>query len=462
MKDMKIGLLPLYLELYDNANPGLRERINAFLAKMSGSLKDMGLEVVDVPVCRLKAEFADAVKRFEEENVDAIVTLHLAYSPSLESAEVLAATKLPIIVLDTTETYDFGPQQERTEVSYNHGIHGVQDMCNLLIRNGKSFVIEAGHWQNSDVLKRVYRRVRSAKLAQSMKNTRAGLIGDSFKGMGDFLVPADVLKSSIGVELVKGCFDTITSIMNGISKEEIDAEIENDRKIFDAAGVTAEAHERSVRAGLAVRKWIEKENLSAFSMNFLAFTASTGMPTVPFLEASKAMARGIGYAGEGDVLTASLVGALSKVYPGTTFTEIFCPDWENNTIFLSHMGEVNVSLASDKPVLYEMKFAYTDVEKPITAAARLRGGKAVFINLAPRAGGRYALILAPVEVVDVQGQDKMGGIRGWIKPPMPISDFLEKYSYAGGTHHSAMVYDADMSELEGFAKLMDWTVEIIK
>ena len=65
---------------------------------------------------------------------------------------------------------------------------------------------------------------------------------------------------------------------------------------------------------------------------------------MPFLEISRLMERGIGYAGEGDVLTAALVGALMKVYAETTFTEMFCPDWKGNSIMLSHMGEINVCL----------------------------------------------------------------------------------------------------------------------
>ena len=61
------------------------------------------------PICRVKQEFIDSISLFEREEVDAIVTLHLAYSPSLESADVLARTKKPIIVLNTTPTYDFSP-----------------------------------------------------------------------------------------------------------------------------------------------------------------------------------------------------------------------------------------------------------------------------------------------------------------------------------------------------------------
>ena len=57
------------------------------------------------------------------------------------------------------------------------------------------------------------------------------------------------------------------------------------------------------------------------------------------------MQRGVGYAGEGDAFTASLVGALLKNYKETSFVEIFCPDWKNDALFISHMGEMNYAVA---------------------------------------------------------------------------------------------------------------------
>ena len=125
----------------------IEEPLERFLGEVSKAIQQRGVQVNLAPVCRLKSEFSEAVSSFEANRVDVIVTLHLAYSPSLESAEVLSKTDLPVIVLDTTPDVSFGPEDEPEALMYNHGIHGVQDMCNLLIRNGKSFEIEVG--QNS-------------------------------------------------------------------------------------------------------------------------------------------------------------------------------------------------------------------------------------------------------------------------------------------------------------------------
>ncbi|MCK5527492.1 MAG: hypothetical protein KAJ05_10100, partial [Candidatus Latescibacteria bacterium] len=105
MKKPKIGLLGLYLELYDHSMPENRPRVNEFYQTIAGEMEKRGIEVITASICRLKPEFASAVKSFEDAQVDAIVTLHLAYSPSLESSDILTETSLPILVLDTTPTY---------------------------------------------------------------------------------------------------------------------------------------------------------------------------------------------------------------------------------------------------------------------------------------------------------------------------------------------------------------------
>ncbi|MEN8255654.1 MAG: hypothetical protein ABFR33_09315, partial [Verrucomicrobiota bacterium] len=218
-----------------------------------------------------------------------------------------------------------------------------------------------------------------------------------------------------------------------------------------------EALAASEAAGLAVRRWIEQEKLAAFTMNFGDIAGAPGLPVVPFLEASKAMARGIGYGGEGDVLTAAFCGALMQAAPETTFTEMFCPDWKGDRIFMSHMGEINADLTAGKPVLQQQPYPYSPAGEPVIATGCMQPGRAWLLSLAPGAEETYSLIAAEVEVCDTNGEEKINsGIRGWIRPQMPVSDFLKKYSLAGGTHHKVLCYHAERELFETFAETMNW------
>lgn len=457
-----IGLLPLYIELYDQIAPKVRPRMNRFVRELAVALRRRGLDVKPTPVCRLHREFKAAVAKLEHANVDALVTLHLAYSPSLESASVLAKTNLPIIVLDTTPTFDYGPGQDPDELMYNHGIHGVQDMCNLLIRNGKHFEIAAGHWQKSNVLDRVAALVQSARLVAAMRRARVGIIGRPFKGMGDFAVRPAVMKRTIGIETVSCRPAAFRRLTGAVSGREIAIEIQADGRRFKMGKASPKAMRLSETMCVAVRRWIAEEKLTAFTMNFLDVNRASGLPTVPFLAASKAMATGIGYAGEGDILTAALVGALASVYPDTSFTEMFCPDWKGNRVFLSHMGEVNPNLLAGKAILAEMDYHFSDAANPIRALGCFRGGPAVFVNLAPLPGGRYRLILSSVTMETIKGRDRMkDSVHGWFKPATSVAQFLEQYSRFGGTHHAALVYGKVSAELAAFGKWMGWEVAVV-
>ncbi|MFH0918804.1 MAG: hypothetical protein V1913_00455 [Fibrobacterota bacterium] len=463
MTKLKAGLLPLYIKLYDDINPVWRKPLEAYVGKISAALGKLGVEIETVPVCRIKPEFERAVKTLEGKGLDALMTLHLAYSPSLESSSILAKTCLPLIILDTTPDFAFGPDSTPDLIMNNHGIHGVQDMCNLLLRNNKPFAIEAGHWEKSDVLRRVADQVRAARLASVMRSARVGLIGKPFAGMGDFSVPSGKLRKTLGVTTVAVPPSSVGRLLPGTNDAIVKQERLNDLERYDCGGLDKTAHLQSIRTGIAVERFIARGKLTAVTLNFQEVTKKSGLPVMPFLGMCKAMANGSGYAGEGDVLTAALVGSLMRVYPETSFTEMFCPDWKGGRVFLSHMGEINPMLAEKKPKLYVRDpWSFSDAAPPVSVGACFKPGKALFVNLAPGYSG-YTLIAAPVTMVSGGKNRKFDHtVSGWFKPELPLSDFLEEYSRAGGTHHAALVYSASIQALSAFSRLMKIQFKVIK
>ena len=106
MKKIKVGYLPLYIKLYDDSNEKWRDPVVRYMTKLIGMIEERGFEVVPADeVCRIKPEFDRAAAKFNADpEICAVITQHLAYSPSLEAAEALKSLKAPIIVFDTTPT----------------------------------------------------------------------------------------------------------------------------------------------------------------------------------------------------------------------------------------------------------------------------------------------------------------------------------------------------------------------
>ncbi len=456
---MKIGFLPLYVKLYDDISRSYRTRLEAFYETLACEFEKRGVEVVRTDdFCRLKPEFIAAVSKFEEAEVDAIVTLHMAYSPSLECIDALADTKLPIIVLDTTDTLEFTNESDDANVMYCHGIHGVMDMCSMFTQRGVAYAIAAGHWQESDVIDRVCGYARAARAANALKKAKVGLVGGSFAGMGDFRVGYGELNDRFGVKVHQPSKEEMAAYYAAVTDAELEAEMAENKALYDFEGeFNEDEYIMNIRACLAMRKYIAEKELTAFSVNFLKMGVDvSGIPSTPFLEACKSMEKGIGYAGEGDVMTAAFTGAFLQGYDETTFVEIFCPDWKNNTLLLSHMGEVNYRIADCKPVIKRKGAKYVEAaEFPYAGYTRMKGGKGCYINIS-RAYDDYRLFVAPADMVSFDHDNFVNDMRGWLKPDgYTTAEFLEEHSKWGATHHSIFVYGATVEEIDFFGQILD-------
>jgi L-arabinose isomerase len=302
--------------------------------------------------------------------------------------------------------------------------------------------------------KRAVAIARAAAAWRRFARTRALRIGPPFAGMGDFQVPAATLRERLGIEVHEIAPQALAENVEAVSEADIAAEMLVDAARF-AVECPEEVHRCSLRVGLGLRRRLEEGGFHAFSLNFMAFDQSEGpVSTVPFLECCKAMARGIGYAGEGDVLTAALVGALHSVFGGTTFTEIFCPDWRGGALFLSHMGEVNPDVCSGRSRLYEKDYPFSPALNPAALAGAIRPGPATYVNIAPGPEGTFSLLAAPVEALgDGTHPDLREWVRAWVRPTLPLEDFLEQYSERGGTHHSALMLGDHREALAAFARM---------
>ncbi len=448
----KVGFLPLYILTYDESTPFMRKNVDKHVDEVADRLQKLGFDMVISPVCRVKSEFDRAVQSFVDADVDLIVTLHAAYSPSLESVDALCSTNLPLLMLDTTYDYEFKPYSYTEGMLYNHGIHGVMDLCNLLRRRGRQYEIVAGFFneKNPDyavLCKRITDFAKASVIRHTLSHAKVGIVGEPFEGMGDFRIPFETLKEKIGIDVIPYNLQNYT-YLDSVTDEEIEAEYQSNSERFEMS-VPREVYNFSTRVSLAIRKWLKNENLDAFTMNFKSAGSGTSFPTMPFAEASLAMERGIGYAGEGDVLTSAFVASLMQVFDEVSFTEIFCPDWKDETLFLSHMGEYNVGLSVPdcKPVMREKEFSFGDAENPAILLSPFKAGKVTFLSLNPAKDDKFELFTQTGSMLYTPRENKQNDIvSGWFRPDMPLPEFLETYSRAGGIHHAALIYsDTDIS-----------------
>ena len=159
-------------------------------------------------------------------------------------------------------------------------------------------------------------------------------------------------------------------------------------------------------------------------------------------------------------MTAAFVGALLKGYKETNFVEIFCPDWKNDMMFLSHMGEINYRIADMKPCITRVGVNYSPGTYPYVGYTRMKAGKGVYLNIC-RGKDDYKLLISAAQMVDYDTDKFDGSMRGWMKTETASAEFLKKLSQNGSTHHSIFVYGASVEEMLHFGEILGIETVII-
>ncbi len=266
-----IGLLPLMLELYDRSAPDLKPRQAEFARQVADVLgSDIDIAVHDV--CNTREQVEAVVGQSETDGCDGIVVLHLSYAPSLISASALTRTDLPLLLLNTTPAPRLGPDLVRTDIMENHGIHGVQDLANILLRAGKKYHIVAGHMSDPSVADKAVRWCHAAMATRFWRKMRVGRIGDPFEGMGDFSVDLTALQSVVGPQVFLVSPNEVAELAQAVAADHVLAEVAEDRERFaPSPDLDPDLHALSVRAGLGLAAAVEQYELDAVSMHFMAF-----------------------------------------------------------------------------------------------------------------------------------------------------------------------------------------------
>ncbi len=441
-KKARVGFLGLMLKLYDRY-PEIKPAMAEFADKLIDTMSPFA-DVIFPGICNTRELVNDAVAKFESEKVDLLMTVLLTYAPSHIALPALSKTKLPILIYNTQQEYAI-TQDSPADVTFkNHGMHGVQDLANVLLRSGCKFRILTGYYKDEKTLSELKSWCDAARVASFMQNTRIGLIGYPMEQMGDFAIDETAFLSQMGVEVQRIPMKLVSEMAENAPSSEIAQQMDFDQKTFDVEPkVTKEAHEASSRLEWAIRSVLNERNMQGFSAHFTAVAEDGRLDTLPFLASSKLLAEGYGFGGEGDVTSAAAVTMMHELTGMANFTEMFTMDFGGNSVLMSHMGECNWKMARrDRPVQLVLDdLGIADLKTPpVLLRFSLEPGNVTLVSLTTLANGRMKFIITEGNVLDFPSVPSINKPNFKFAPNGDLGEFLTKFSMEGGSHHQALVY----------------------
>ena len=453
----KIGLLGLMFDLYERW-----PEIKPLLAEFAGELVETlsPFAEVDFPgVCTTRREQVEqAVAGFEADGKDLLMVVLLSYAPSHIALPALIRTPLPVLLFNTQQLHAITHKTAALDTTRNHGMHGIQDLANVLLRAGRDFHLVTGHYQDEQTLAQVKSWCDAARTVRFMRRMQIGLLGYAMEGMGDFGLDETAFLAQAGITVRRIPMKAVAEQAQAAPQAKIARQMAADRERFQLQeDITSEEHEASSRLEWALRQVLRQRQMHGFAAHFMAIGDDGRLDTLPFLAASKLLGEGYGFGGEGDVTSAAAVAMMVELAGAANFTEMFSMDFAGNTTLMMHMGEGNWMMRrKDEPVhLLCSVLDLVDLSHvPLLLAFSLEPGPATLVSLTTVAEGKLKLIVTEGEVVDFPYTADMGRPHYKFRPQGDLSDFLTRFSLAGGSHHQALAYGCWAGAVEKIAVLL--------
>lgn len=454
----RVGLLALTLEFYETLAPDLRAARERWVRhSVVPALQPIADVLFDRAVFR-RDDIDAVVAAHEAAGVDALLVLHLTYSPSQLALPALTRTRLPILLWNTQELEAVDAHFTVAAMIDNHGVHGTQDLAHVLTRSGTPFHYLTSTTTDPDGRAELADFLSAAAAIQSLRSTRVGLLGYPFPGMGDFAIDTTHLAASLGCTWTQLTTEDYIQRSAAAPEKAVQRLVAEYRQRYDiAADVTDLDLEMTARAELGVRGMLAEHRLDAWTYQFLAFGDDERTSTLPFVAASRLMAEGIGFGGEGDLIAAVATRFLHRLQPPASFSEMFTIDFAGNSVFLSHMGEANAAMARrDRriPLVARPTPITRTRHRQLALVTSFEPGPATLTALTLAPGGQWRFIVSLGTIDDFGPLPDFCVPHFKFRPRSDIRTFLTAYAQAGGPHHNAICFGDARRRLRFAARLI--------
>jgi L-arabinose isomerase len=436
----RIGILGIMQDLYDDMIPGIAQRQEGYAAEIASHLSDVA-EFIPRKAIKYREDAERAMREFEDADLDGVMVVMLTYGPAMRVARLLGESRLPVLLANIQPEPSVTPAWDMADMTYNQGVHGAQDTANAMVRAGKRFQVLTDDWKSDSFRADVGRWARAAAAITAWKSLKTGIFGYAMNDMGDIRVDESALVRTLGPEIIAVAPGDLYRGMETVTAAQAAEVMAFEDKNFEIdPRLSPEEREDHARMQVALEQILNERGLGAYTAHFDAIGEDGRFSRLPLAAASSLMAKGYGYAAEGDVLTACMVYAGHILIGDAHFTEMYAMDFPSDSILQSHMGEGNWKVArSDRPVkLIKRPLGIGRLADPPTFLFQLQPGPATLATLVSLEGERFRMVVAEGENLDSQELPALEMPYGQFRPNSGVRACLNGWLRAGGPHHEVM------------------------
>jgi len=462
---IKVGLFGIGLDTYWGQFDGLLERLNAYQSMVKKMLETETVQVIDTGMVDTPFKAKETSIIFNTQNVDCIFLFISTYALSQNVLPVIQKAKVPVVVLNLqpVKAIDFkkfnsiGDRGKMTGEWLAHCQSCVApELASVFNRAGIDFHLISGYLQEDYVAQEISEYLEAIKVVKGMEDNRVGVMGHYYNGMLDVYSDLTQQSSVFGnhFEIIE--FGVLKNYSQDVSKKEIEIKIEEFRRFFKVnADCEVSELERAAITAIALDKVVSKYKLGALAYYYegegdLAYQdiVTSLIPGLTLLTGKQ-----VPVAGEFEVKNVQAMKILDILGAGGSFSEFYAMDFENEIILLGHDGPAHFNIAEGEVGLVPVPVYHGKPGKGLSIQMKVKDGPVTLLSVAQNQQGEVFLICAQGD--SVPGETfQIGNTNSRYKFPIPIRDFINKWSMAGPSHHCAIGMGHKASQLKKIADIL--------
>lgn len=449
---LKINLLKHHREIYDR-------------------ITQKGVKVINADLVDSPEKGQIAAETFREEKVEIIFIFISTYALSSTVLPVAQKCGVPIVMLnlqpvkqlDYEKFNNLGDRGKMTGIWLEHcNSCSVPELANVFNRTGIDYSIVSGYLQQEEAWTEIYEWIDAAKVKFEMSNNRCGLLGHYYGGMLDVYSDLTTQAGVFGThfELLEMC--ELHEIRESVTAEQVSTKVEEFRATFSVSEeCEIEEIERAAKTSVALDQLVEKHKLGSLAYYYEGADGNTYENIVTSIIAGNTLLTGknIPIAGEYEVKNVQAMKIMDLLGVGGSFSEFYLADFEDDVVFWGHDGPAHFAIAESKVGLVPLPVYHGKPGKGLSIQMTVKNGPATLLSVVESTDGKLKLLVAEAESVEGTVLN-IGNTNSRYKFPISATEFMNKWSAVGPSHHCAIGIGHCASVLEKTAKLLN--IEFVK
>jgi L-arabinose isomerase len=347
-------------------------------------------------------------------------------------------------------------------MNLNQSAHGDREFGFITARMHLNRKVVVGHWQDEESLDKINIWCRAAAAWHDWQGAKFVRFGDNMRYVA--VTEGDKVEAEIkfGYSVNTYGVGDLVQVINAVTNHQIDELVKEYIATYQMApsllenGAAHESLRQAAKIEIGIETFLETGNFKGFTDTFEDLH---GMVQLPGIAAQRLMAKGYGFAGEGDWKTSALVRAMKVMGAGLQGGNTFMEDYtyhfhpDNRMVLGAHMLEICPSIADGKPSCEIHPLGIGGKADPVRLVFNSAAGAAINASIVDL-GNRFRLLVNEVLAVKpIQSLPKLPVARVLWKPYPNMHTGCAAWILAGGAHHTCYSQNLTKEHLEDFADI---------